>query len=176
MADVAAALGHQPALVFYHFETKDRLLAEAFAHAVERDLARLDKAVARGAARPRSGCARILALYAPQGSTPPGWTLWVDAWAAALRSPELRTVSRRLDLRWKEALAERSSRTVGARASSPAPTRTAPPGASPRCIDGLAVQVTVHRGVSPASPDGAAGCARAGRSASSGAGRRATLR
>ena len=41
VADVASALGISPALVFYHFETKDRLLAEAFAYAAERDLVRL---------------------------------------------------------------------------------------------------------------------------------------
>src|SRR5262249_12605616 len=47
VADVAVALDVSPALVFYHFGTKDDLVAEAFAHAVERDLHRLEKA-ARG--------------------------------------------------------------------------------------------------------------------------------
>ena len=41
-ADVAQAAGVSQALVFYHFATKDRLLAEAFAYAVEQDLTRLD--------------------------------------------------------------------------------------------------------------------------------------
>ena len=45
VSDIAAALGVSSALVFYHFETKDRLLAEAFAYAAERDLVRLDKVV-----------------------------------------------------------------------------------------------------------------------------------
>ena len=36
----------------------------------------------------------------------PGWALWVDAWAAALRSPEMAEVSQRLDVRWKDAVAE----------------------------------------------------------------------
>ena len=104
MADVASALGISPALVFYHFETKDRLLAEAFAYAAERDLVRLDKVVGgKGTATQRLRA--VLRLYSPSGSTPPGWTLWVDAWAAALRNTELRTVSRQLDLRWKEAVA-----------------------------------------------------------------------
>ena len=44
VADVAVALDVSPALVFYHFGTKDDLVAEAFAHAVERDLRRLEKA------------------------------------------------------------------------------------------------------------------------------------
>ncbi len=34
--------GVSQALVFYHFESKDRLLAQAFAYAAEQDLARLD--------------------------------------------------------------------------------------------------------------------------------------
>jgi AcrR family transcriptional regulator len=90
VADVASALAISPALVFYHFETKDRLLADAFAYAAERDLVRLDKVVhARGTATQRLRA--VLTLYSPSGSTPPGWTLWVDAWAAALRNPELRS-------------------------------------------------------------------------------------
>jgi AcrR family transcriptional regulator len=145
VADVASALGISPALVFYHFETKDRLLAEAFAYAAERDLVRLDKVVTgRGTATQR--LRSVLRLYSPSGSTPPGWTLWVDAWAAALRSPELRTVSRQLDLRWKEAVAtiiEDGQRS--GEFSCPDPH-----GAAWRItalIDGLAIQVTVHRGV-----------------------------
>ena len=35
VADVAAELGVSPSLVFYHFGTKDDLVAEAFAYAVE---------------------------------------------------------------------------------------------------------------------------------------------
>ena len=121
----------RPALVFYHFETKDRLLAEAFAYAAERDLVRLDKAVggtghrdaaaARGAAavlarsgRPRRAgrcgstrgrrrCAAPSCARCRAGSTCAGRT----------RSPG-------------------SSRTAWRPASSAARTRTAPPGASPR--------------------------------------------
>ena len=75
----------QLGLVFYHFETKDRLLAEAFEHAVEGDLARLDQAVTRGRDA-TDKVRRILRLYAPQGAAP-GWTLQVDAWSEALRTP-----------------------------------------------------------------------------------------
>ena len=72
VTDVAAALGCSSALVFYHFETKDRLLAEAFEHAVEGDLARLAATVARGRDA-TDKVRRILRLYAPQGAAP-GWT------------------------------------------------------------------------------------------------------
>jgi AcrR family transcriptional regulator len=145
VADVASALGISPALVFYHFETKDRLLAEAFAYAAERDLVRLDKVVAApGSATDRLRA--VLRLYSPVGSTPAGWPLWVDAWAAALRSPELRRVSKRLDLRWKDAVAgiivdgAAAGEFTCSDADAAAWRITA-------LIDGLAIQVTVHRGV-----------------------------
>jgi AcrR family transcriptional regulator len=145
VADVASSLGISPALVFYHFETKDRLLAEAFAYAAERDLVRLDKVVAgKGSATQRLHS--VLRLYSPSGSTPPGWTLWVDAWAAALRNPELRAVSRELDLRWKESVAT----IIEDGQRSGEFTCPDPHGAAWRItalIDGLAIQVTVHRGV-----------------------------
>ena len=145
VSDIAGALGVSPALVFYHFDTKDRLLAEAFAYAAERDLVRLAAAVnGRGTATQR--LRSVLRLYSPVGSTPPGWTLWVDAWAAALRSPELRRVSKRLDLRWKEAVAE----IIAVGVESGEFTCDDPHAAAWRItalIDGLAIQVTVHRGL-----------------------------
>ena len=131
VTDVAAALGCSSALVFYHFETKDRLLAEAFEHAVEGDLARLDQAVTRGRDA-TDKVRRILRLYAPQGAAP-GWTLQVDAWAEALRTPELRTTARQLDQRWKAALAEVIAEGRGRGHLHAAPTRRLPPGASRRC-------------------------------------------
>jgi AcrR family transcriptional regulator len=145
VADVASALGISPALVFYHFQTKDRLLAEAFGFAAARDLVQLDKAVAgAGSAAQRLGA--VLRLYSPVGSSPPGWTLWVDAWAAAMRSPELRKVSRRLDLRWKDAVVSIIEDGVrDGEFSCPDPHRAA--WRITALIDGLAIQVTVHRGV-----------------------------
>jgi len=145
VSDIAAALGVSSALVFYHFETKDRLLAEAFAYAAERDLVRLAEAVqAPGTATERLRA--VLRLYSPVGATPPGWTLWVDAWAAALRSPELRRVSKRLDLRWKDSVADIIAAGVGTGEF----TCDDPHAAAWRItamIDGLAIQVTVHRGL-----------------------------
>jgi AcrR family transcriptional regulator len=102
VADVAAALEVSPGLVFYHFTTKDRLLAAALEHAVEHDLARLEVELARGA-DPFARLVRLLRLYAPEGKAP-GWTLWIDAWASALRQPALSRTIRRLDERWRDAL------------------------------------------------------------------------
>ena len=102
VVDVADELGISPSLVFYHFGTKDALIAEAFAHAVERDLARLDAATEAGV-DPVDRLRRVLRLYGPTGAAT-GWRLWIDAWALAQREPAIRAVLRRMDRRWCAAL------------------------------------------------------------------------
>jgi AcrR family transcriptional regulator len=143
-ADVATALGVSTGLIFYHFESKDALLSAAFAYAAERDLERLDAAAqGRGSALRR--LARILKMYGPEGIGA-GWALWIDAWAAALRSPEMADVSRRLDVRWKDTVAEVIAQGVATGEMVCAD----PSGAAWRItamLDGLAVQTTVHEGV-----------------------------
>jgi len=143
-ADVAANLGVSTGLIFYHFESKDTLLSAAFAYAAERDLERLDAAAA-GTGSALRRLARILTMYGPEGIGA-GWALWIDAWAAALRSPEMAEVSQRLDVRWKETVAEVIRQGV----ESGEMTCTDPSVAAWRItalIDGLAVQTTVHEGV-----------------------------
>jgi AcrR family transcriptional regulator len=143
-ADVAAAAGVSQALIFYHFESKDQLLARAFAYAAERDLARLDEITASRAA-PLNKVRKILKMYAPTGQSK-AWAMWIDGWAESMRVPELESVSRRLDLRWKEALTE----VIADGTDRKDFTCDDPRGAAWRLvalIDGLAVQVTVHRQV-----------------------------
>ena len=104
VGDVAGALGVSPALVFYHFGTKDELLVEAFTYAVDQDLQRIDRAAARG----RTATERLRALvhgYGPSGKAV-GWRLWIDAWALAQRDAGIRTVLRRLDRRWRDTFLE----------------------------------------------------------------------
>jgi AcrR family transcriptional regulator len=143
-ADVATALGVSTGLIFYHFESKDALLSAAFAYAAERDLERLD-AAANGNGRALRRLARILTMYGPEGAGA-GWALWIDAWAAALRSPEMADVSRQLDVRWKDTVAAVIAQGV----ASGELTCDDPSGAAWRItamLDGLAVQLTVHEGV-----------------------------
>lgn len=140
-ADVAAAAGVSQALVFYHFATKERLLAQAFSYAAEQDLARLDS-VMNSSAAPLEKLRKILRLYAPTGGSK-SWAMWIDCWSESLRVPELENVSRRLDLRWRDALTDVITTGVADgtfKCDDPA-------GAAWRIsalIDGLAVQVTVH--------------------------------
>lgn len=142
VADVSTELGISPALVFYHFGTKEQLFAEALAHAVRRDLDRLDATVA-AARDPLDALRRIIAIYAPQGSAP-GWTVWVDAWAESLREPGMRRMMASLASRWNEVLAEQITAGVDLGLFDCPDPR----GASSRLIgllDGLSIQVMVHR-------------------------------
>ena len=93
-------MGVSTALVFYHFGTKDDLLAEAFSHAAEKDLQRLDRAAARGA-DPVGRLQLVVRRYGPTG-TARGWRLWIDAWALAQREPHIQKVLRSMDDRWAE--------------------------------------------------------------------------
>jgi AcrR family transcriptional regulator len=147
VSDVAQALGVSPALVFYHFGTKDVLLAEAFAFAVQRDLDRLDAAVARGT-DPVDRLRRAMKEYGPTGSAP-GWRLWIDAWAVALRDPSIRTVLRRLDRRWKTVLRQLIEDGVQA-GSFTCPDPKATVARVLALADGLAVGNVVHGKVSRA--------------------------
>lgn len=98
VGDVADTLGVSTGLLFYHFGTKDALVAEAFAFAVERDLAKLRQAIARGGDA-TDRLRRVLNLYGPTGSAS-GWRLWIDAWGQTERAPLLHSVLRDMNARW----------------------------------------------------------------------------
>jgi AcrR family transcriptional regulator len=143
-ADVAKAAGVSQALVFYHFSSKDALLAQAFAFAAEQDLGRM-QAVMELRTSSTDKLRRLLKLLAPTGRST-AWLMWIDGWSEALRVPELERVSRRMDLRWKEALTE----VIRAGAADGSFVCDDPVGAAWRInaiIDGLAVQITVHEKV-----------------------------
>jgi len=145
VGDVAEVLGVSTGLVFYHFGTKDALVAEAFALAVERDLAGLAEAV-EGAYEPADRLRRVLELYGPTG-TALGWRLWIDAWALAQHEPAIRGVLRRLDGRWTEAL-RRVVEDGVARGSFACADPAATVARVSALLDGLSVAVLVYRTVS----------------------------
>ncbi|GGS06252.1 transcriptional regulator [Streptomyces humidus] len=146
IADVAAALGVSNALVLYHFSTKERLVAEAFAHAAQDDLAHLRKLVGRRTTALRRLRAAVR-WYAPTGQAK-GWRLWIEGWAVSLREPALREVARCLDQEWKSTLVELIAEGVAAD-EFPCPD---PAGTALRLtalLDGLAVQLTSYEGAVP---------------------------
>jgi AcrR family transcriptional regulator len=143
VADVAVALDVSPALVFYHFGTKDDLVAEAFAHAVERDLRRLDKAATGG--DPVQRLRKVLRLYGPTGRAT-GWRIWIDAWAVAQRDANIRTVLKRLDHQWQDILRGVVDDGVATGAfTCPDPEATV--ARLSALVDGLSFAAVVHRTV-----------------------------
>ncbi|MET9518906.1 TetR/AcrR family transcriptional regulator [Streptomyces sp. NPDC002994] len=143
IADVASALSVSNALVLYHFSTKEKLVAAAFAYAAEGDLAQLRKLLGRRTSAVRRLRAAVR-WYAPTGQAK-GWKLWIEGWAASLREPALREVARDLDQRWKAALAE-----VIAEGAEAGEFRCEDPVSAAwrltALLDGLAVQMTSYAG------------------------------
>jgi AcrR family transcriptional regulator len=146
IADVASALGVSNALVLYHFSTKEKLVAAAFTYAAEDDLAQLRKLLGRRTSALRRLRAAVR-WYAPTGQAK-GWRLWIEGWAAALREPTLREVTRDLDKRWKAALTEVIAEGVAA-GEFPCADPTGTALRITALLDGLAIQLTSYAGAVP---------------------------
>ena len=147
VADVAAAMGVSTGLIFYHFDTKEALLAEAFPRAMQHDLDDLRKILARKTS-PSARLRAVIKLYVPAGGAP-GWRLWIDGWAAALRDPGLVQAMRDIDNIWRSAVHDL---IVEGNAAGEFHCR-APEVSSARItalLDGLAVQKVV-RGSGPSA-------------------------
>ncbi|MGY0020053.1 TetR/AcrR family transcriptional regulator [Streptomyces sp. cg35] len=143
IADVASALGVSNALVLYHFATKEKLVAAAFTYAAQDDLARLRRLLGRRTTALKRLRAAVR-WYAPTGQAK-GWRLWIEGWAASLREPALRDVTRDLDKQWKAALAEVVTEgVVAGEFTCPDPAATAL--RLTALLDGLAVQMTAYDG------------------------------
>lgn len=141
VADVATAMGVSPALIIYHFETKENLLAEALIHAAERDLSTLGR-VTRGAASPVGRLMAAVDFYSPRGVSR-GWQIWIDAWSASMRDMALAKVLRDMQARWTDEIAEAIVEGVSAGVF----TSEDPHGAAVRItslLDGLAVRIVAH--------------------------------
>lgn len=144
IADVADQLDVSTGLIHYHFDSKDQLLAEAFSFAAQEDLARLRADIA-AADTPVAKLAAAFAMFEPDDGQP-SWSLWIDAWGAAMRVKELAEISKALDVEWKDALEQ----VIREGVASGEFTCDDPHAAAWRLaalMDGLAVQATVHDGV-----------------------------
>ncbi|MEV0229590.1 TetR family transcriptional regulator C-terminal domain-containing protein [Nonomuraea sp. NPDC050786] len=93
--DIARAAGVSQALLFYHFETKERLFAQAFTYAARLHLNALAD-IEQSTGTPLERLRTLLRLCSPAIPTE-GWRLWIDAWSEAMRNPELEEISRRID-------------------------------------------------------------------------------
>lgn len=138
--DVAGRLGVSTGLIHYHFENKDHLLAEAFAHAAHLDIERFPEALDQPTAL--GSLAHAIALYAPEGGDS-SWPMWIDAWGEAQRNDRLRAISQELDLAWMRLLEQVIERGVGSGDFvCPDPHATAWRLAA--LLDGLAIEAVVH--------------------------------
>jgi AcrR family transcriptional regulator len=100
IARIAQDAGVSPALVHYHFDTRERLLAEALEHSFERaGDSRIGGAPGTTPTHPGDlAAAERLAAMVDQCLPSPGpleqdWVLWVELWLRAVRHPELRPVA-----------------------------------------------------------------------------------
>ncbi|WP_137992207.1 TetR/AcrR family transcriptional regulator [Streptomyces vilmorinianum] len=143
IADVASALGVSNALVLYHFSTKEKLVAAAFAYAAEADLAHLRRLLGRRTTALRR-LRSAVRWYAPTGQAK-GWRLWIEGWAVCLREPALREVAGALDQQWKAALTQVIAEGAAA-GEFPCPDPAAAAWRLTAFLDGLAVQMTSYAG------------------------------
>jgi AcrR family transcriptional regulator len=148
VSDVAERLGVSSGLIHYHFESKEQLLAAAFAYAAAADLSRLDEELARpGTAVEQLD--RLFHLYT-SAEAEPEWLLWIDGWGEAIRDPAIQRISRELDLQWQQRLEDVIGQGVAAGELSCSDAH-ATAWRLAALLDGLGLQMTVHQGViSPA--------------------------
>ncbi|WP_406238539.1 TetR/AcrR family transcriptional regulator [Nocardia sp. NBC_01009] len=104
-SDVASRLHVSPGLVFYHFDTLEKLIVSAFRSATERDLAQLEALLTTSDGTMTERLRTALHQYGPTGAAP-SWRLWIEGWSASLRNPELRAVIRILDSRWRAVITD----------------------------------------------------------------------
>lgn len=145
IADVAKRLGVSSSLIHYHFDSKEQLLAEAFAHYARKDVAEMEAEIS-AAPNAVAQLDRVIHNYVPEGSGDVEWMLWIDGWGEALRNPMMRKISQELDEQ-SAALAERvisygveTGEFVCADPAAAAMRLTA-------VVDGLAVQFAAHDGM-----------------------------
>ncbi|GAA0912173.1 TetR/AcrR family transcriptional regulator [Nonomuraea longicatena] len=140
--DIARAAGVSQPLLFYHFETKEQLFAEAFSYAAEQHLTSI-MAIERAQKPPVERLRALVRLCAP-GTNLGGWKLWIDAWAESMRNDQLESTSRKLDLYGRRVLREIIEEGVLS-GEMTCPDADAAAWRIFGLIDGLAVQYVVHR-------------------------------
>ncbi len=145
IADVAKRLEVSSSLIHYHFDSKEQLLAEAFEHYANKDLAEMEAEI-ENAPSALGKLERAIQNYVPEGSDDVEWMLWIDGWGEALRNPMMKKISQQLDEQSTELLARIIRNGVeSGEFSCPDPTAAAM--RLTALVDGLAVQFAAHDGM-----------------------------
>jgi len=145
ISDVAKRLEVSSSLIHYHFDSKEQLLAEAFAHYARNDVAEMEAEIA-GAPSALAQLDRIIQNYVPEGSDDVEWMLWIDAWGEALRNPMMKRISQELDEQ-TDALLLRVLEAGVAAGEFVCPSPRATTTRLTALVDGLAVQFAAHEGM-----------------------------
>lgn len=145
ISDVATQLDVSTSLIHYHFDSKEHLLAEAFAHFARKDLEQLAAQLAQ-APTAIAQLDRWLLDSIPEGSENLEWMLWIDAWGEALRNPLMRRISQELDVESTRVL-EQLVRFGVERGEFRCVDPIAAAERLSGLVDGLAVQFAAHDGV-----------------------------
>jgi AcrR family transcriptional regulator len=142
IGDIAERAGTSSPTILYYFESKDRLLEEAVAHADGEFYARLSQ----GQANHEHAKDKLVHLIEETSRGPGGlndYTLWMEIWVRARRDPTVRHSYFRLDRRQRRLIAD----IVRDGQQSGEFTRHADPDdfalALSGLLDGLGVQVTL---------------------------------
>jgi AcrR family transcriptional regulator len=145
IADVAKRLEVSSSLIHYHFDSKEQLLAEAFEHYANKDVAEMEGEI-ENAPTALGKLERVIQNYVPEGSDDVEWMLWIDGWGEALRNPMMKKISQQLDEQSTGLLA----RIIRIGVESGEFTCPDPDAAAMRLtalVDGLAVQFAAHDGM-----------------------------
>jgi AcrR family transcriptional regulator len=145
ISDVAKRLEVSSSLIHYHFDSKEQLLAEAFAHYARNDLAEMEGEI-QAAPTALAQLDRIIQNYVPEGSDDVEWMLWIDGWGEALRNPMMKKISQELDEQTSDLL----ERVLAAGVESGEFICASPAATAMRLtalVDGLAVQFAAHDGM-----------------------------
>lgn len=140
-ADVADALGVSDGLIHYHFHSLEQLLAEAYELYSRRDLENLDKTLT-DASTPEERLRGVLLGYLPKKDVR-DWTLWLEAWVAALHDQRLASILRNQDRSWRIA-AERAIADGVEAGAFHCPDPRASAWRITSIIDGLGAQLVVR--------------------------------
>jgi AcrR family transcriptional regulator len=145
ISDVAKKLAISSSLIHYHFDSKEQLLAEAFAHYARKDLAELDAEI-EAAPTALAQLDRAIQNYVPEGSDDVEWMLWIDGWGEALRNPMMKKISQELDEQSVSQLERVLSYGVDT-GEFVCPDPHASAIRLTALVDGLAVQFAAHEGM-----------------------------
>ena len=145
IADVAKRLEVSSSLIHYHFDSKEQLLAEAFEHYANKDVAEREGEI-ENAPTALGKLERVIQNYVPEGSDDVEWMLWIDGWGEALRNPMMRKISQQLDEQSIDLLARIIRNGVDS-GEFICPDPNASAMRLTALVDGLAVQFAAHDGM-----------------------------